>query len=78
MSSLPQDGYSAHVSLKLHVSGEVIDVAKVGPERIVLKEPRHISSGEAQLEITIGGTRKEQHVVLAPQDLRSLGEIRYW
>lgn len=66
MATLPlnTDGYSAPVSLELHVQGQVLSVAKVGPERLFLTDENADPRGPATLVITIGRTTKEQAIMI--------------
>lgn len=57
-------GYSADIDLRLVRNGESIDVAKTGPDRITLTEPRELSAGPAELIITIDGHETVHPVVL--------------
>jgi hypothetical protein len=70
------DGYSANVSLKLRVQNEIIDVAKVGPSRIVLREAKQLPNGSADLIITVGSKTTSQTVILTPGDNDS--QVNYW
>jgi hypothetical protein len=70
------NGYSANVSLKLRVQNEMIDVAKVGPSRIVLREAKQLPNGTAELIITVGNKTTLQNVILTQGDNES--QVNYW
>jgi hypothetical protein len=78
MSTIQRQGYSAKISLKLIVGADVFDVAKIGRERLVLREPRPLPAGAAVLSVTVGNTTTEQSVVLSPQGDGDCSEIKYW
>lgn len=59
------DGYSAPVSMELHLENEVIGVHKVGPDRIVLCESRLVPVGAAKLVIKIGDSTQRTDIVLS-------------
>lgn len=68
MASTVEPGYSATVSLELHVDDEVLSVAKVGPDRIMLSKPQAVRVGAAKLFITIGGVVEEHSIMLHRSD----------
>lgn len=72
-----EDGYSAPVSLELHVADEIIGVAKVGPDRIVLNESRSVREGEAKLVIKIGDAVRRRRIILNNSNAAE-GTVRYW
>lgn len=58
-------GYSSTVELYLVVNGYKLLVAQVGPDTLVLREPRYIPpSSEGELIIKIDGRTKIEHVML--------------
>lgn len=60
------DGYSARVRLGLRVDGTRLDVAQVGPDSLILREPRVIApSTVADLIIEVDDKVEETSVVLA-------------
>jgi hypothetical protein len=70
-------GYSAVVDLRLEWNGSSIDVAKTGPDRITLSEPRELPAGPAELIITVDGKKTTYPIVLqgtnGPQTV-----VSYW
>lgn len=70
-------GYSAVVDLRLIRNGESIDVAKTGPDRITLVEPRELDAGPAELIITIDG-RETIHPVVLQATVGPTRFIFYW
>jgi hypothetical protein len=77
MAESIEGGYSASVALKLRVGGRVLGVAKVGHDRIVLREPSEIPARDAELEITIGGETTRQSIVLDVDGGTTVAEICY-
>jgi hypothetical protein len=61
-------GYSATVDLQLSRNGEMIDVAKTGPDRITLSQPRELPAGPAELIITVDGRKTTYPIVLRATD----------
>jgi hypothetical protein len=70
-------GYSAVVELRLMLNGESIDVAKTGPDRITLVEPRELPAGPAELIITIDG-RDTIHPVVLQASSAASRIVSYW
>jgi hypothetical protein len=64
MSIAPERGFSASVSSQLRVGDEVLNVAKVGPDRIMLRDQRAVCEGEAVLVIKIGDREERTNVML--------------
>jgi hypothetical protein len=77
MAQNTDEGYSAPVSMELHVDNEVIGVDKVGPDRIVLSESRAVPDGEAKLVIKIGDATRRKRIILNNSDATD-GTVRYW
>jgi hypothetical protein len=77
MAQPVEAGYSAAVALKLYVGGQVLRLAQVGPERIVLKQPEPVPAGEAELEVTIDGSTTRQSIVIETSGAATTGEIWY-
>ncbi len=69
--------YSASVDLQLQLNGETIDVAKTGPDRITLSEPREIPAGPAEIVVTVDGRKSIYPVVLQATDGPSR-IVSYW
>ena len=65
------------MSLELHINSEVIEVAKVGPDRIMLKQPRLLPDGDAKLVIKVGEATTRTHVFLNGGNGDD-GTVRYW
>ena len=79
MSTIPRnlDGFSTPVTLELHVQGQVLSVAKVGPERLFLRDEKANPRGPATLVITIGDTTERTAIMI--DETRCDGrEIGYW
>ena len=55
----------------------MLGVAKVGHDRIVLREASEIPVRDAELEITIGGETTRQSIVLDVSGGTTVAEIRY-
>jgi hypothetical protein len=64
MSIALERGFSAQVTLNLHVGDEVLHVAKVGPDRIMLRDQRAVREGDAVLSIKIGDNEKRTNIIL--------------
>ncbi len=64
MNYTPDDGYSAPVQLELHLEKEVIGLAKVGPDRIMLNQPRSVPIGAAVLVVRIGEWVRRSEIIL--------------
>jgi hypothetical protein len=61
-------GYSAHVEIFLVVDGEWLPVSHIGPYSFVLREPRRVRRGSAQIVIRIDGDEKHVDVILGSAD----------
>jgi hypothetical protein len=70
-------GYSSRVELFVIINGERIPVAKLGSDSFVLREPRSLSHGDAQLLISIDGREEQHEIVLNPCD-PAAREVFYW
>jgi hypothetical protein len=57
-------GYSSVVDLRLIVNGETVDVGQTGPDRIMLRQPRELPAGPAELVITVDGKKTTYPIVL--------------
>jgi len=77
MTHITEGGYSAPVSMELHVNDEIIGVDKVGPDRIVLSESRAVPDGEAKLVIKIGEATRRKRIILNGSNAND-GTVRYW
>jgi hypothetical protein len=77
MTHIADDGYSAPVSMELHIKDEVIGGDKVGPDRIVLSESRAVPDGEARLIIKIGDSVRRKRIMLNSSNATD-GTVRYW
>lgn len=64
LNSFSTDGYSSTVSLELVVGGETLDVAQTGAGMLILREPRALAAGPAQLLVTIDGNTDQHEIVL--------------
>jgi len=64
MIDVCEAGYSAPITLELHVDNEILKVSKVGPDRIVLSETRPVPEGAATLIIKIGNSVRQRSVIL--------------
>jgi len=64
MSIALERGFSATVSLRLHVGDEILKVASVGPDSIMLRDQRAVREGEAVLVIKIGDSEERTTVIL--------------
>jgi hypothetical protein len=76
MSIALERGFSASVSSRLYVGDEVLNVAKVGPNRIMLRDQRAVCEGEAVLSITISGQEERTNVVLSNSNAAD-GTVNY-
>lgn len=56
--------YSASVQLLLHVNGQNYELAKVGPNRVVLRNAVQLPPCEAMLSINIDGETTQQTISL--------------
>ncbi|MBN8628222.1 MAG: hypothetical protein J0M17_22310 [Planctomycetes bacterium] len=77
MDHTTEIGYSAPVSMELHVENEIIGVDKVGPDRIVLSESRSVRDGEAKLVIRIGDAIRRKRIILNNSNPAD-GTVLYW
>jgi hypothetical protein len=58
-------GYSARVDLKLLVNGRLLDVAQVGPDRCVLRNPVELPQGtEGEIIMHVDNHERRWHVLL--------------
>ena len=73
-----REGFSADVALEIRVQGEAIDVAKIGPDRLVLREARRLPAGDAELRVTVGGNTTSQQIILSPRADCDSTEVNYW
>ena len=64
MTALLSEGYSARVDLKLHVDGQVLDVAQTGRRSLILREQHAVAGRSAELVITVDGNRSSYPIVL--------------
>jgi hypothetical protein len=68
--------FSAYVGLALYAQGRIFDVAKTGPERVVIRDDNADPHGAATLVITIGRTTIQSPITI--DDTRcNGGEIGY-
>lgn len=59
------DGYSSTVAIYLTVDGQQLKVAQIGPDTLILREPRDIAPGtQAQLTIIVDGEIEQDSIVL--------------
>lgn len=73
-----ENGYSASVEAFLIVGEQHIRLAKTGPDKIVLVEPRELPPGtEGGLVIIVDGHRDSRAVVLDEGASREQREVRY-
>jgi hypothetical protein len=79
MTRIHQDGFSAHVTLGIIVDGQRIDIAKVGPKTLRLRQPMQGLEGKAaKLIMTVGSTRKTQDIILSKCSPTDPKEVSYW
>lgn len=76
MTPLPQEGYSATVKLELRVGGQLLEVAQVGADSLILRQPGRLPPGPAELLVTVAGTTEVHPIILAPGDGSRL--VTYW
>jgi hypothetical protein len=72
------NGYSSNVELRLFVGGESIDVAQTGRDSVILREPRELAAGPAELIITIDGRTDRLPIVLRPTGTGPTRLVSYW
>jgi hypothetical protein len=73
------DGYSSTVEIFLTVNGEQLRVAQIGPDTLILREPRDIRpSTEATLTISIDGRIEEERIILPSGSSRDAVITRYF
>ena len=70
-------GYSAKVDLKLVVDGETLDVMQTCSDRVILKSPRAVRGGEAEILITIDGETDAKRIVLIGNSEPSC-DVEFW
>ena len=65
-----QDGFSSRVRLQLRVRDQLLPVAQVGPDSLILRQTHEIPpSTLAQLLISVDG-REETHDILLPEGVK--------
>ena len=73
------DGYSARVRLGLRVDGARLEVAQVGPDSLILREPRVIApSTIADLIIEVDDKVEVTSVILAEGASRTDARVKYF
>jgi len=73
------DGYSARVRLGLRVDGNQLDVAQVGPDSLILREPRAIApSTVAKLIIEVDDKVEETSIMLAEGASGNDARVKYF
>ncbi len=69
-------GYSAHVEMFVLVDGCRMDVAQIGPDTLILRNPVQVRKGYAEIIIRVDG-REEKHKVILHSTDDSNAELAY-
>ncbi len=78
-SAMDAKSYSAPVTLELNAHGQTYPVAQVGNGTLILRDPRRLPPGPAEIIVTIAGDRKVHDVVLCPSsDDDDADEVFFW
>lgn len=77
MIQLAKQAHSAKVRLRLLVNGDDLEVAQVGPDSCVLRDPRPHPPSDAQLIITVDGESETYNVFLCDGISADSGEVRF-
>lgn len=69
--------FSSYVSLALYAQGKAFDLAKTGPDRVVLRDENQSPRGDATLFITVGSETKQWPITIdeARCDGREIGYL---
>jgi hypothetical protein len=64
VNSLHSRGHSADVRIHLHVHGQILSVAQLGPDFLILRTPADHPPADAQISMSIDGDERRWHVSL--------------
>jgi len=71
------DGYSSKVEILLELKEQTLRVAQVGPDSLILREPRQLPARtDAVLVITVDGQEERCHVHVPQESSGAL--VRFW
>ncbi|MDA1053859.1 MAG: hypothetical protein O3C40_25705 [Planctomycetota bacterium] len=69
--------YSATVKASLHVDGDTLNVAQLGPDFCIVREPRNYPPTNARIELTIDGRAETHDVFLTDGISEGCNEVRF-
>ena len=69
--------YSATVKASLHVNGEVLNIAQVGPDFCIVRDPRELPPSEAIVMVSIDGIERSRRVYLTNSVSSESKEVRF-
>jgi hypothetical protein len=72
------DRYSSHVQIRLRVGTQVLRVAQIGPQRIILRDTADSIPTEATLEIEVDRHTETRSIMLPHGLSKSREEISYF
>jgi len=78
MSEIQIDPNSPDVSIHLIVGGEKFLVAKIGPTRLVMRDPRSLPATSAELVIVVNGERRSRNIMLPHGVSADSREVAYF
>jgi hypothetical protein len=78
-AAMHANGYSAPVTLELRAHGQTYPVAQVGDGSLILRDPRRLPPGPAEIIVTVAGVRDVHEVVLYPSSHDDdADEVFFW
>ena len=62
--TITTQGHSARVRMELRIHGQVVPIAQMGPDFVIVKEPVEFPPGQAEIFMSIDGSARSWHVYL--------------
>jgi hypothetical protein len=78
MISRSLEGYSSNVTLRLRLATETLDVAQSGSDTLILREPRILTGGPAELVVSIDGQSDSHHIMLVSNGGEASRKVSFW
>ena len=69
--------YSATVKASLHVNGEVLNIAQVGPDFCIVRDPKELPPSKAIVMVSIDGIERSRRVYLTNGVSSESKEVRF-
>ena len=63
-----EGGYSAQVEIYVLIDGAKHDVAQIGPDSLILRQPLEFAKGPAQIVVSVDGRQETHEVILYRPD----------